>query len=93
MDTLILAVVALAGLCSYVFCTMRVKASFALALFSWLVAIPWLTVYSVRKLMTLDTVELVAWHGGAEMGPITLILAVIGLCLLTAGGNRHARKL
>lgn len=93
MDTLIMAVIAIAGVCSFVFCTLEQRASFALTLFSWCAAIPWLTIYAVRKLMSLNNVELVTWHGGAEIGPVTLILAVIGLSLLAVGGKPRAAGL
>jgi uncharacterized protein YebE (UPF0316 family) len=89
MDTLVLSIIALAGICAYVFCTMRMRASFSLSLFSWMVAIPWLTLYAVRNLMSLDNAQVISWQGNAEMGPITLILAVIGLSLVTAGGKRN----
>lgn len=93
MDTLIISIVALAGICSYVFCTLKLRASFALTLFSWIVAIPWLGIYAVRKLWMLNSAELVSWQGSAEIGPVTLILIVIGLSLVVAGGKRRVAGL
>lgn len=93
MDTLVISIITLAGICSYAFCTMRMHASFALSLFSWCVAIPWLTVFAVRKLSSINSVDVLSWSNTAQMGPVTLILSVIGLSLVTAGGKRRATGL
>lgn len=93
MDTLLCVFLALAGLCSYVFCTMQVRASFSLSLFSWIIAIPWLGIYAIRELSKLDAIDLTTWNNASQVGEFTLILAVIGLSLVTAGGKRHARQL
>ncbi|MEL6755002.1 MAG: hypothetical protein AAFP81_01100 [Pseudomonadota bacterium] len=89
MDTVILAIVALAALCSFVFCTMQLRATITLAAFSWIIAIPWLGVYSVRTLSTLDGLDILEWQGNAEMGIGTLIFCVIGLSLVATGGKRN----
>lgn len=87
MDALVLAIMAVAGICSYVFCTMRQRAPFSLSLFAWCVAIPWLSIYAVRTLWSLNGIHLTSWTGQHEIGPLTLILAVAGLSLVAAGGK------
>ncbi|MEL6758685.1 MAG: hypothetical protein AAFP81_19825 [Pseudomonadota bacterium] len=89
MDTVILAIVALAGLCSYVFCTMQLRATITLVAFSWLIAIPWLAIYSIRTLSKLDGLDIFEWQGASQMGELTLVLAVIGLSLVATGGKRN----
>lgn len=93
MDTLLAVLLALAGLCSYVFCTMQLRASLSLSLFSWIIAIPWLAIYAVRELSKLDALDVLTWNSASEVGEVTLIIAIIGLSLLTTGGKRNARKL
>lgn len=92
MDTLLLAIISLAGLCSYAFCTMRQRASFGLALFAWTVAMPWLAIYSVLTLWSIDNLDLFEWGGDAQIGPLTLIFAVLGISLLALGGQRNAGR-
>lgn len=93
MDSMALAMVSLLAIGCYAIITLRGGASMAASMFSWFFAIPVIGFYFVQMMTRLDSVSIWMWQGDAQIGPVTLILIVIGISWLLVGGNpEHERK-
>lgn len=92
MDSLLMASLALLGIGGFVLSTLMHRVSMGAGLLSWCVAVPWLAIYTVVTLWRTDAYSLFQWSGEAQMGPVTLILAVIGLSMFVCGGKSDVRE-
>lgn len=81
MDTLLTVCIALCGLVSFVVVTTTHRASVGLAIVSW-GSVLWIFGYVVLQLAKTDVGTIVTWTGTAEMDPVTVTLATIGVSLL-----------
>lgn len=90
MDSILLASLSLLGIGGFVLSTLMHRVSMGVGLLAWCIAVPWLSVYTVKTIWRTDTASLFEWTGEAQMGPATLIVAVIGLSMFVCGGRKDA---
>jgi hypothetical protein len=55
--------------------------------FAFGLGIPWLFIYFVNTIWKTDAETPFRWEGTAEMGPVTLLLIILGICWLWFGAD------
>lgn len=91
MDFIILTICALAALVSYVILSLgRRRMGLFFNLVAWVFCVPWLAFYAGAMMGRTDAYSLTTWTDQAEMGPVTLVVAVLGLTIWFMGDHRSA---
>lgn len=87
MDTLALAIAALVGLFSMGYAAIRVQTAGIPRAFAFGLGMPWLLIYFIILMWKTGPLSPFKWTGEAEMGPLTLVLIVLGICWLWFGAD------
>lgn len=92
MDIFITGLLGILGIVSYMLVVLQ-GAGFGLALFSWIVGIPVLSVYSFMTLSRVEIDHLWRWTNEAQMGFLPMVLIAAGLSLFACYERKpHAKR-
>jgi hypothetical protein len=87
MDTLSLAIIALVGFFAMGYAALRPKTSGLARAFAMGLGMPWLLIFFVLLMWRTGPTAPFEWTGQAEMGPLTLVLILAGVCWLWFGAD------
>jgi len=87
MDTMLVGCMCLVGMFAMGYAALRPQTNGLTRAFAFALGIPWLLIFFVLLIWSTGPTTPFEWHGDAEMGPITLVLIILGICWLWFGGD------
>lgn len=80
MDMILIAIVTMLGIFCMGFGALRPQTNGLSRAFAFGLGIPWLIIYFFMMVSKTGPTSPLQWQGETEMGPVTLILIVLGIC-------------
>lgn len=87
MDTMIIACLALIGAFAMGYAALRPQTNRFTRAFAFGLGIPWLMIFFIGLIWKTGPTTPFVWRGDAEMGPVTLVLIILGICWLWFGAD------
>jgi hypothetical protein len=87
MNVLALAIVSLVGLFAMGYAALRPQTNGMSRAFAFGLGMPWLCIYFMILIWKTGPTTPFSWEGEVEMGPVTLVLILLGICWFWFGAD------
>lgn len=87
MDTFVICFLSLLGAFAMGYAALRPQTANIFRAFAFGLGVPWLMIFFINLIWRMGPETPFTWEGHAEMGPLTLVLIILGICWLWFGAD------